>query len=97
MLQELLPYATLLLQWARARQRFPEMWYAVIVVGLSFGFYVWATPTPFAGPWQGIVAGWWEQAKTILALTQGVSTASNIAVAFKPSLANVLPVTNSIK
>lgn len=97
MLQEILPYLSILLQWARAQQKFSEVWYAGIVVVASFGFYLWATPTPFSGPWQDIVGLWWEQAKTILALTQAVSTGANIAVKLKAGSPSnpLIPVTNS--
>lgn len=81
MIQEVLPYLSVALQWARAQEKFSEVWFAAIVVVASFGFYLWAHPNDaFALPWQQIVSGWWEQAKTILALVQATSTTANIAV-----------------
>lgn len=80
MIQEILPYIAGALQWARARKKFADAWYAGIVVVASFGFYMLQHPADaFAVPWNEIVAGWWEQAKTILAITQAISTGSNIA------------------
>jgi len=80
MVEQFLPYLSVLLQWARARQRFKEIWYATIVVASGFLFYWIADPTPFREPAKDIFSGWWEQARLILAMTQIVSTASNIAV-----------------
>lgn len=90
MLQEVLPYIAIALQWARAQAKFSEVYFALIVVVSSFGFYLMAHPTDaFSQPWNLVVAGWWEQAKTILASVQATSTVANIAV--KMGMSNKSP------
>lgn len=98
--QELLPYIAAALQWARAQKRFSEAWFLGIVVLASFGFYLLAHPTDaFRFPWNEVVALWWEQAKTILAATQLVSSGANVINAMRPNpkspVPALLPVTNS--
>lgn len=95
-IETLKPYLFAALQWARARERFRDAWYAGIVVAAGFLFYGIADPTPFKEGWRDILQGWWEQARLILAMTQAVSVVSNIAtdVGVKPGL---LPVTDSVK
>ena len=78
--QEFYPWIGAALQWARARERFHEVYYAIIVIGSSVVFYALADPTPFREPFRDFFWGWWEQAKGILAATQIVSSISNIAV-----------------
>jgi hypothetical protein len=100
MIQEFLPYISMGLQWARAQQKFSELWFAAIVVGRSAILYAMATPNPFANHFfgdGGILVGWWDQAKTILASVQGISTLSNVAVSLKLGKASnpILPVTDS--
>ena len=95
-IESIKPYLFALLQWARARERFRELWYAGIVVGVGLVFYYLADPTPFREPLRDILAGWWEQARLILAMTQAVSTVSNIAVDMGAKSV-AIPVTDSIK
>lgn len=97
MIEQILPYFSVLLQWARSRTAFKELWYAGIVIAGGLLFYWMADPTPFRESPQEIFAGWWEQARLILALTQATSTLSNIAVdsgAVKAS-SPLVPVTDS--
>lgn len=97
--QELLPYIGGALQWARAQKKFSEVWFLLIVAVSSFGFYLLAHPTDaFSVPWNVIVTGWWEQAKTILAMVQTISSGSNVIASMrKPGdpVPAALPVTDS--
>lgn len=95
MLQEALPYLAIALQWARSQPKFSEVYFAAIVVVSSFGFYMLAHPSDaFTQPWNLIVSGWWEQAKTILASVQATSTVANIAVKMGANDKNpIIPVT----
>lgn len=95
MLQEALPYIATALQWARAQAKFSELYFALIVAASSFGFYMLAHPSDaFSQPWNLIVSGWWEQAKTILASVQATSTVANIAVKMGANGKNpLIPVT----
>ena len=95
-IESIKPYLFAALQWARARERFKDLWYAGIVVGTGFLFYFIADPTPFREPLRDIINGWWEQARLILAMTQIVSTGSNIAVDLGAK-SPLVPVTDSIK
>lgn len=98
MLQELLPYLAGLLQWARARKQFAEVWYLGIVAAASFAFYMFAHPQDaFSVPWPQILSGWWEQAQVILAMTQVISSGANVIQSRRNGAAvpSALPVTNS--
>lgn len=99
MTQELLPYIAGLLQWARARKKFAEAWFLLIVAGSSFGFYLMAHPNDaFSSGWLTVISGWWEQAKTILATVQIISSGSNVYVAARGAekpIPAVVPVTDS--
>ena len=96
--QEFLPYIAGALQWARARKKFAEVWFLLIVAAASFVFYLMAHPTDaFSVPWNMIVLGWWEQAKTILATVQVISSTSNVVVAVRGDnpVPGMVPVTDS--
>lgn len=95
-IESLKPYLFGALQWARAREKFRELWFAGIVVGVGFLFYGIADPTPFQESWRDVLQGWWEQARLILAMTQTVSTVSNIA-ADLGAKSTFIPVTDSVK
>jgi hypothetical protein len=99
MLQELLPYIAGALQWARARRRFSEVFFIGIVAAASFAFYfVGHYPNALSVPLPDLLGGWWDQAKTILATTQVVSSGANILNSARGNSGPVpagLPVTNS--
>lgn len=77
---EIIPYVLALLQWARSRTRFKEIFYIGIVFSASFVLYATSESHPFGHSWQYIVAGIWKPMMTILAATQVVSSVTNVAV-----------------
>jgi len=99
MLQELMPYIGFALQWARARGKFADIYYAAIVAAVSVAAYAFATNGQvLAAGWVPFLQGWWGQAKEVLALTQITSTAANVISDARGSGAPVpliLPVTDS--
>jgi hypothetical protein len=96
---DLLPVIGIGLQWARAQKKFADAWYLGIVAGASVGFYALGHPVDaFAQRWDYVVAGCWGSAQTILAMTQLVSSGSNVAVSIRGNAGPVpagIPVTDS--
>jgi hypothetical protein len=96
---DFLPLIGMGLQWARAQKKFADGWYLAIVALSSAGFYALGHPVDaFAQRWDIVVAGCWTSAQTILAMTQLVSSGSNVAVSIRGEAGPVpaaIPVTSS--
>jgi len=97
MLQELLPWVAIALQWARAQQKFKEVFFVVIAVGFATLMYVLSDPAPFAHPARDIFFGIFHQLQVVFATVGMTSSVARIAVESGAANASsqAIPVTSS--